>query len=162
MPLSIALRSAFRFNIHQSAPVASQASARTECTIWPVSKPSPHKLFSNSRSSDVENINGAGVLSREEKSGGIETSDFSRGACSDSVDDTERRFVRTGVRIGIAGGPLLELCDVVVARDNEGRMSGASGVVSMSEFSSSWTLLMGTFSNRETMDLRRVASLACR
>lgn len=34
--------------------------------------------------------------------------DFSRGVCSERVEETERLLVRTGVRVGKAGGPLLD------------------------------------------------------
>ena len=65
---SAAFRSVFRLSIHHNAPVASQASFRTEWTIWPVSRPRVLMEFSRSRSSGVEKIKGAGVFSREEKS----------------------------------------------------------------------------------------------
>ena len=92
-----------RFSIHHNAPVASQASFRTEWTICPVSRPKTLIELSNSRSSGVEKIKGAGVCRREEKSwGGWGTFDFSKafGPRSDSVEETERRFVRAGVRVG--------------------------------------------------------------
>jgi hypothetical protein len=47
---------------------------------------------------------------------------------SESVEDIDRRFVRTGVRVGNAGGPLDEVDtrEDVVARERDGRASAAS------------------------------------
>ena len=124
-PSSARRRSAFRFSIHHSAPVASHASLRTEWTICPVSKPRALIELRRSRSSGVEKIIGAGVLSTDEKScGRTGAEDLSKVgvAGSDSVDDTERRFVRAGVRVGRTGGVLeeldimLELCRCIAGR----------------------------------------------
>lgn len=88
---------------------------------------------------------------------------FSNGVYSDRVEDTERRFVLAGVRVGNAGGPLVEVCDVVVARDNDGRIGIVSGVASASEASSSCTLvIIMLLSSLETTARRRVASLGFR
>lgn len=70
-----------------------------------MSKPSEERLLSKSLSSGVENISGAGVLSKVEKScAGSLSFDFSKllegDICSESVDETERRFVLAGVRVG--------------------------------------------------------------
>jgi hypothetical protein len=58
----------------------------------------------------VENIIGAGVFNNEEKSwggsgvGGLsETGDIGSRSGSDSVEETERRLVRAGVRVGYGG-----------------------------------------------------------
>lgn len=101
--------SAFFFSIHQSALAASQASVNTECTIWPVSNPIRLSVLRRFRSRSVENANGALTVICAEKSGSFV---LPRGAIGggDTVgepggelvrlDETERRFVRTGVRDG--------------------------------------------------------------
>lgn len=61
------------------------------------------RLLRSSRSSGVENIIGAGVFRRDEKfCGGKGASGLSEvgEAGSESVEETERRLVRTGVRAG--------------------------------------------------------------
>ena len=111
-PSSTRRRSALRFSIHHSAPVASHASLRTEWTICPVSNPKALMELSKSRSSGVEKMIGAGVLNTDEKScGRTGAEDLSKVgvAGSDSVDETDRRFVRAGVRVGRTGGVLDEL-----------------------------------------------------
>ena len=68
---------------------------------------------------------------------------------SESVEDTDRRFVRTGVRVGSAGGPFdeVETREDVVCRDRDGRIGEASAEM-LPSVSSSWTLLMVvSFSN---------------
>jgi hypothetical protein len=60
--------SALRLSIHHSAPAASHASLKTECTIWAVSKPRALRLVSRFLSSGVEKMMGAGVLRRVAKS----------------------------------------------------------------------------------------------
>jgi hypothetical protein len=62
---SSAFFSAFLLSIHHTAPLASQASLRTEWTICPMSKPIMLRLLSNLRSSGVEKSNGAGVDSKD-------------------------------------------------------------------------------------------------
>lgn len=101
--------SAFFFSIHQSALAASQASVNTECTIWPVSNPIRLSVLRRFRSRSVEKANGALTPICAEKSGSFV---LPRGAIGggDTVgepggelvrlDETERRFVRTGVRVG--------------------------------------------------------------
>lgn len=128
-----------------------------------MSKPSIDRLFSSSRSSGVEKIRGAGVFSIDEKSCSVGNEDLSRGRWSESVDDTERRFVRTGVRVGNAGGALFEPWEVVVVRDKEGLMGIASDPISASDGSSSCTLdILILLSSRARAARRRVASLGFR
>src|SRR6266436_2007148 len=95
-------------SIHQMALAASQASLKTECTIWPVSKPRELRLLSSSRSNFVPNMMGAGVFKSDAKFwGGNEGRGCSAGdEGSERFEDTERRLVRTGVRVGNAGGSL--------------------------------------------------------
>lgn len=66
-PCSNSEASAFRMSIHQSDPEESQASLRTECTIWPVSKPRLLNEFNSRCSTAVENIIGAGESNRVAK-----------------------------------------------------------------------------------------------
>lgn len=83
-------------------------------------------------------MRGAGVDNREEKSctraGLLGFSNVGEPGVSDNVDETDRRLVRAGVRVGSAGGPFedIEERDVVVARDSDGRISGASAASSAS------------------------------
>src|SRR6266581_833117 len=49
---------------------ASHASLKTECTIWPVSKPRELRLLSSSRSNFVPNMMGAGLFRSDTKSCG--------------------------------------------------------------------------------------------
>lgn len=73
---------------------------------------------------------GAGVLKRHEKScgaiGTLGTSNATEFCASafDSVDDTDRRLVLAGVRVGNGvGGPFADMLDVVVVREMVGRSS---------------------------------------
>lgn len=66
-PCSSSEASAFLMSIHQSDPEESQASLRTECTIWPVSKPRLLSEFKSRCSMAVENIIGAGESNKVEK-----------------------------------------------------------------------------------------------
>jgi hypothetical protein len=79
----------------------------------------------------VENIIGAGVFKSEEKScGGRGVSGLSvvGEEGSERVEETERRFVRAGVRAGRAGGPLEE--ELVLLVWNVGRMGVPTGSAS--------------------------------
>lgn len=116
-PSSRCLLSAFFFSIHQTAPDASHASVKTECTICAVSNPSMLRVLSSSLSTGVENMIGVGVLNSETKSRsrpdgsgmGVGVLSAVGEAGSDSMDETERRFVRAGVRTGCIGGAFDEL-----------------------------------------------------
>lgn len=66
-PCSTSEASAFLMSIHQSDPEESQASLRTECTIWPVSKPKLLREFKSRCSTAVENIIGAGESNKVAK-----------------------------------------------------------------------------------------------
>lgn len=133
-PSSIWHFSAFFFSIHHTAPAASHASDSTECTIWAVSKPSRLSVFSNSRSTGVENIIGVGVVRSDAKSisrlvgRGIGECTFSvvGDAGSERVDDTERRFVRAGVRMGWPGGAFDEFEDICRTGKGEGLRGSSS------------------------------------
>ena len=71
-----------------------------------MSKPSALRVLSSSRSRELENIIGVGVLSREAKLISCARGGANPVGESDKVDETERRFVRAGVRIGYVGGIL--------------------------------------------------------
>lgn len=66
-PCSSSEASALLMSIHQSDPEESQASLRTECTIWPVSNPKLLNEFKSCRSTAVEKIIGAGESNRVAK-----------------------------------------------------------------------------------------------
>lgn len=101
--------SSFFRSSHHSEPAASHACDSTECTICAVSKPSSASVFSSCRSGGVENITGVRALSRLAKSRSRAAGMGSGVGVFSSVgeaviEDTERRFVRAGVRWCEDGG----------------------------------------------------------
>jgi len=103
--------SSFLHNTHHKAPAESHAQLNAECTIWAVSKPREAKAFNKQRGKPAWRTgrwqqrykiyvaggragNGVGVLSRMGD------------PVSDMTEETDRRFVRVGVRTGRVGGPL--------------------------------------------------------
>lgn len=107
-PCSSSEASAFLMSIHQSDPEESQASLRTECTIWPVSNPRLLKEFKSRCSTGVENIIGTGESSKVAKlfcwvAGGSGVL-ITLSSWSERAEETERRLVLIGVRAGYAGG----------------------------------------------------------
>jgi hypothetical protein len=110
-------RSSLFLSIHQTAPAASQAFVSTEWTIWAVSNPRVLRVFKRRRSVGVEKMIGVGVDSKEAKSEsrperfgkGVDALSVVGEPVSERIDDTERRFVRAGVRIECDGGGALAM-----------------------------------------------------
>jgi hypothetical protein len=154
-------RSSFFFSIHQTAPAASQAFVSTEWTIWAVSNPRVLKVFKRWRSVGVEKMIGVGVDNNEAKSDsrperlgkGVDALSVAGEPESERIDDTERRFVRAGVRIGCGGGGALAL-----AGPDQRRGEGA---VQSSPFSSITVVgcLSAVFASREGRDSRSEANV---
>ena len=107
-PCSCSEVSAFLMSIHQSDPEESQASLRTEWTIWPVSNPRLLNEFKSRCSTAVENIIGAGESNKVAKffwwAVGGSGVFITLSSWSERAEVTERRLVLTGVRAGYAGG----------------------------------------------------------
>lgn len=150
---SIICRSSLFLSIHQTAPAASQAFVSTEWTICAVSNPRVLRVFKRWRSVGVEKMIGVGVVSNEAKSEsrpealGKGVDGLSVGEpVSDRIDDTERRFVRAGVRRGCDGGATLEL-----ERADQRRGEGALYLGRSSLFSST-TVAGCVLTNREGRD----------
>lgn len=109
--------SSFFRSIHHIAPAASQAFDRTECTICAVSRPSEASVLSNCRSGGVVKITGVRAESSVWKSrsreaaigNGVGVFSVVGEPDSDIIDETDRRFVRAGVRTGWEGGGALAL-----------------------------------------------------
>jgi hypothetical protein len=156
-------RSSLFLSIHQTAPAASQAFVSTEWTICAVSNPRVLRVFKRWRSVGVEKMIGVGVVSNEAKSEsrpegpgkGVDVSVVGE-PDSERMDDTERRFVRAGVRRGCDGGGALAL-----AGPDQIRGEGALCLVRSSAFSSITVAgcLSPVFTNREGSESRSEAGV---
>ena len=114
---SNSFRSAFFFIIHQMALAASHASVRTLCTSCAVSNPRVLRLFNRLRSKGEEKAKADFCFIIETKSGrlgamragmGGENVVGDVGGELVRVEDTDRRLVRTGVRVGYDDGGRME------------------------------------------------------
>lgn len=103
---------AFFLSIHHTAPAESHASLSTLCTICAVSNPSAARTFNSSRSTGVEKTTSAVLvfcIALKKSGTGVEGSAADdEGRClgvpgGEMVEETERRLVRAGVRVGSGG-----------------------------------------------------------